>query len=226
MSSVSRGAAPTPPARSYSPRAGWTTGTTSESPTTPSFPTLAGEGCSRIHAWYSSGIVRWVLIVFGGLPATGKTTLSRLVAQDLSATCLRIDMIEAAMWRSGIAPEQPTGLAAYVVANALADAQLSLGGTVVVDAVNPVEEARAAWRGLAARHGVRLRLCEVVCSDRDEHRRRVEKRESDLAGLKVPTWDDVIKREYEPWTEPRLIVDTVQSRAECLTAVFTYIGRR
>jgi predicted kinase len=167
-----------------------------------------------------------VLIVFGGLPATGKTTLSRLVAQDLSATWLRIDAIEAAMLRSGIAREEPTGLAAYVVANVIAGAQLSLRTTVVVDAVNPVEEARRAWRDLAACHGVRLRLCEVVCSDRDEHRRRVEKRESDLDGLKLPTWDDVIKREYEPWTEPRLIVDTVQSRAECLTAVFAYIGQR
>ena len=44
-----------------------------------------------------------MLIVFGGLPGTGKTTLSRLVAQDLSATWLRIDVIEVAMWRSGIA---------------------------------------------------------------------------------------------------------------------------
>ena len=151
--------------------------------------------------------------------------MSRLVAQDLPATWLRIDLIEAAMWRSGIAREEPTGLAAYVVANALADAQLSLGATVVVDAVNPVEEARRGWRELTARHGIRLRLCEVVCSDRDEHRRRVERRESDLDGLKVPTWDDVIKREYEPWTEPRLTVDTVLSRAECLTAIFAYIER-
>jgi predicted kinase len=129
------------------------------------------------------------------------------------------------MWRSGIAREEPTGLAAYVVASALADGQLGLGATVVVDAVNPVEEARRAWRDLAARHGVRLRICEVVCSDRGEHRRRVEKRDSDLDGLTVPTWDDVIKREYEPWTEPRLTVDTVHSRAECLAAVFAYIER-
>jgi predicted kinase len=162
---------------------------------------------------------------FRRLASNRQTTLSRLVAQDLPATWLRIDMIEAAMWRSGIAREEPTGLAAYVVANALADAQLSLGATVVVDAVNPVEEARRGWHELTARHGVRLRLCEVVCSDRDEHRRRVEKRDSDLDGLKVPTWDDVIKREYEPWTEPRLTVDTVHSRAECLTAVFAYIER-
>jgi predicted kinase len=166
-----------------------------------------------------------MLIVFGGLPGTGKTTLSRLVAQDLSGTWLRIDVIEVAMWRSGIAREEPTGLAAYVVANALADAQLSLGVTVVVDAVNPVEEACRAWRDLAARHGVRLRICEVVCSGRDEHRRRVENRDSDLDELKVPTWDDVIKREYEPWTEPRLTVDTAYTRAECLAAVLAYIER-
>ena len=79
---------------------------------------------------------------------------------------------------------------------------------MVVDAVNPVEAAREGWRGLARSTEASLRVVEVVCMDADEHRRRVEQRSSDLGGLAAPTWADVQAREYDPWTEPRLTVDT------------------
>jgi len=35
-----------------------------------------------------------LLIVFGGLPGTGKTTIARELTRRLAATYLRIDMIE------------------------------------------------------------------------------------------------------------------------------------
>jgi predicted kinase len=38
-----------------------------------------------------------MLIVFGGLPGTGKTTLARAFAQRRRATYLRIDTIEQAL---------------------------------------------------------------------------------------------------------------------------------
>ena len=37
-----------------------------------------------------------MLIVFGGLPGSGKTTLSRSLAAELHAAHLRVDLIEAA----------------------------------------------------------------------------------------------------------------------------------
>ena len=48
----------------------------------------------------------------------------------------------------------------------------------------------------------------MVCSDPEEHRRRVETRGTDVAGLVKPAWDDVVAREYEPWTRRRLVVDS------------------
>jgi predicted kinase len=38
-----------------------------------------------------------MLIIFGGLPATGKTTLSRALARELGAVHVRIDTIEQAI---------------------------------------------------------------------------------------------------------------------------------
>lgn len=166
-----------------------------------------------------------MLIVFGGLPGVGKTALARAVAQSLGAAYLRVDAIETAIWRAGVARDQPTGLAAYVVANTVAEGSLEASASVVVDAVNPVEEARRSWRDLAHRLGTQLRTIEVVCLDEAEHRRRVESRTADLEGHTVPSWDEVQDREYESWDEPRLTVDTAAaSHAECLEQVLGYIA--
>ena len=164
-----------------------------------------------------------MLVVFGGLPGSGKTTVARQVAETMAAAYLRIDAIEAAMWRAGVDRQQPTGLAAYVVADTIAEGCLRAGANVVVDAVNPVEAARQSWRGLATRTQNPLRVIEVVCSDEREHRRRVERRSVDLEGHYVPTWADVAAREYEPWHEPRLVIDTSQPLPECLQKIADHL---
>ena len=164
-----------------------------------------------------------MLIVFGGLPGTGKTTLARRTAAELAAAYLRIDALEAAMGRAGLPRDPRVGLAAYVVAQTVAEGSLAAGATVVVDAVNPVEEARRAWRELAHRTGRPLRVVEVTCSDETEHRRRVENRTADLDGHDVPSWADVVAREYEPWTEDRLVVDTREPEDACLARIMAYL---
>jgi predicted kinase len=165
-----------------------------------------------------------LLAVFGGLPGTGKTTVARAVAARLHGAFLRIDEVEAAMWRAGMDREQPTGLAAYVVAQAAAESCLRAETAVIVDAVNPVEEARRAWRELAQRVGAALRVVEVVCADAAEHRRRVERRRTDIDGLDVPTWEQVISREYEPWSEDRLVLDTSRPDFDGIAAVEAYLA--
>jgi predicted kinase len=162
-----------------------------------------------------------MLVVFGGLPGVGKTTLSRELARALRAVWLRIDAIEVAIWQAR--PREEVGAAGYTAAAAVAGANLALGRTVVVDAVNPLEVARRPWRELAALNGVPLRVIEVICSDTAEHRRRVERRQPDIEGFVVPTWQEVLDREYQPWTEARLTVDAAGDGGDCLRLVVDYV---
>jgi predicted kinase len=147
------------------------------------------------------------LVVFGGLPGTGKTTLARGLAQQLGATYVRIDTIEQALRNSG-ALAADVGEAGYRVAYALAADNLRLGRPVVADSVNPLKITRDAWRAVAADSDAKVIEIEVVCSDLVEHRRRVEFRQSDIPGLSLPSWQDVLDREYEPWDRPHIVVDT------------------
>ena len=159
-----------------------------------------------------------MLVVFGGLPGTGKTTISRGVATRRSAAYLRIDVIEQAIRTSGVPRE--VGAAGYVVANALAASNLANNHTVIADCVNPVRESREGWRATAAQARKPLIEVEVICSDPIEHRRRVERRVSEIEGLILPTWRDVLERDYAPWPEPHVIIDTaVLSPAEAIALV-------
>jgi predicted kinase len=148
-----------------------------------------------------------MLIVLGGLPGTGKTTIAREIAALVPCVYLRIDTIEQAL-RSTDALAGEVGPAGYVVAYELARSNLSLGLTVVADCVNPLPVTREAWQAVAADASSRIVEVEIVCSDIPEHRRRVEQRSIDVPGLVPLTWAAVQQRDYEPWTTQRLVIDT------------------
>lgn len=145
-----------------------------------------------------------LLIVFGGLPATGKTTLARALARRLSAIHLRVDTIEQSLKAAGLAVG-PTG---YVLANALAADNLMLGLGVVADCVNPVLASRNGWRQTASQCSARLVEIEIICSDLAEHRGRAEGRVSDIKGLVQPGWDQITSGLYEPWDREHFVLDS------------------
>ncbi|MBP2291581.1 AAA family ATPase [Azospirillum rugosum] len=156
-----------------------------------------------------------MLIVLGGLPGTGKTTIARALATRLGALHLRIDTIEHALRGGADAEVGPHG---YVVAYGVAADNLRLGNRVIADCVNPVRATREAWRATAERAGARLVEVEVVCSDPQEHRHRVETRRPDIDGFRLPSWAEVTGRDYEPWDRPFLVIDTAGRSVEACVA--------
>jgi predicted kinase len=154
-----------------------------------------------------------MLIILGGLPGVGKTSLARALARQIAAVHVRIDTIEMALWKAG-ALAGPMDDAGYRVAYAVAADNLRLGHTVIADSVNSLSLTRAAWRAVADGVPVAAVEIEIVCSDAAEHRRRVETRVSDLAGFTLPTWDEVLARDYEPWDREHVDIDTARSGVE------------
>lgn len=142
-----------------------------------------------------------------GLPGSGKSTIAKQLAAELGCAVISVDTIELGLREAGMDASQPIGLAAYAVANRLVDVQLSLGHTVIADAVNHHPDARQAWLDLSTQHGVEIRVIHVQCSDEALHRGRLESREHEL---RVVPWERVVelRETWMPWPVETEIVDT------------------
>lgn len=106
------------------------------------------------------------------------------------------------------------GSAGYEAIYRIAADNLRLSHSVIADTVNPIEITRAAYREIAEQTGVKCLEIEVICSDEAEHRHRVETRRSTVEGLTLPTWEQVVTREYEIWDRPHLQLDTAKLSVE------------
>jgi predicted kinase len=167
-----------------------------------------------------------MLIIFGGLPGVGKTTLAKAVAREWEAVYLRVDTIEQALRFSGTLQGE-VGPAGYLVAYRLAEENLLMGRTVVADSVNPLKITRDAWLLVAAEASKEAIEIEIICSNPFEHRRRVETRTADIDGLACPTWPSVLERTYEEWTRPHLVLDTAKNSIKEVTEeLFNHLRKK
>lgn len=165
-----------------------------------------------------------MLYIFSGLPGAGKSTLSAALSRELRAVHLRVDVVEQAMRDAGITLEGPEG---YMVCYGLASHNLRLGLDVIADTVNPIAITRQAWREAAESVHVPYVEIEVICSDKEEHKRRVTARVSDIPGLQQPTWEEVESRHYEPWDHDHIIIDTAhRSIDESMQLLHEMIAKR
>jgi predicted kinase len=145
-----------------------------------------------------------MLIILGRLPGVGKTTIAKQLAKQLKAVHLRIDTAEQVL--RGTA--QLNGPEGYMVCYALALDNLRLGTTVIADSANTINITREAWINVAKQASIPFVEIELICLNRAEHQKRIETRKADIPRLKLPSWQAVLDREYEPWTSKHLVFDT------------------
>lgn len=164
------------------------------------------------------------LIVMSGLPGSGKSTLAGRIAERLKIPIFSVDPIESAMVRAGIAKSFETGYAAYLVAEKLAEEQIKLGNSVVIDAVNAEDEAKQMWVDCARRLGISLVVLECILKDEPLHRMRLAARIRGLQGFDEITWEAVQERRkaYTPWGRPVLTLDMGEDIEKNLSAALQH----
>ena len=80
--------------------------------------------------------------------------------------------------------------------------------------VTPPQSTRDVWLNVAKWVEGETIEIEVTCSDLDQHRRRLETGVTDIPGLIVPAWADVIPKQYHPGHREHFVVDSLVRATE------------
>jgi predicted kinase len=147
------------------------------------------------------------LYIFAGLPAAGKSTLAQWLARERGIPYFRIDTVEQGLRDLCDVEITKEG---YDLTYRIIRDNLKLGISCIADSCNPLEITRDQWNTLAKECGVAYVDIEVICSDTEEHKKRAVLRISGIDTLVLPTWREIMDREYHPWTRERIVIDTSQ----------------
>src|SRR5688572_28749310 len=116
------------------------------------------------------------LIAFSGLPATGKSHLAEVLAKHLQIPLFSKDHFESILYKAKLS--DGTSLRGYHLLLETAKLQLSLGISVIVDAVFPLQGFRDRLGELAIEAQATLYIIHTFCSDEVVHRKRLLERPS------------------------------------------------
>lgn len=174
------------------------------------------------------------LVLVGGAPATGKSTLAGLLAADLRLPLLSKDLVKEAMLgtlgTSDLARSRELGAAAYAVLYAVVSRVLEAGSGAVVDSNFARGLAEAELRPLAARASTVLVHCQT--SSAEIVRRYVERAargERHPGHLDAAALPDLLRHldagVYEPLDlqVPTLRVDTTAGYAPGLAEIVAFV---
>ena len=164
------------------------------------------------------------LILLSGLPGCGKTTLAHRLAKDLRIPLFAKDHLQSALRRQGLASR--SGAEGYRMILDLAEAQLSLGVSVILDAVFPKVGFRREAEEIAHCHGAMLRPIYCYCSDEALWQERMTGREQLVPDWSPVGWEEVVRLrgDFQAW-QPKeaLFLDAVRPVEENFVQAKTWI---
>ena len=163
------------------------------------------------------------LVIFSGLPGTGKSTLANRLARELRWPLLRIDDVV------GDVPEN-AGIdfwdSRVEILLGLAEAQLELGINVIVDSVF-MNKDRYHARAIADQHQAKFRPIYTFVSDEKIWEERITARYIELNHPDVSTWDQVQhqRNHFRAWeSQTALFVDAINPFEQNYSEVLRFVS--
>jgi predicted kinase len=165
-----------------------------------------------------------VLVVFRGLPGTGKSFLvRRLVRERPALLILSRDALRAALVAEPTFSADEKALVDDVVA-ALAAFLLARGRSIVIDGMALSSAARVEQLArVAGAAGARLRLVECVCSERTALARIAADSGAHPAGDRGEKLYREVRSRFEQVSRPALRIDTDRDAGENLRAILAFL---
>ena len=164
------------------------------------------------------------LIMFSGLPGGGKTTLARNIAQQLSISLFSKDHLESVLLNNDLT--EGNSIYSYYLILELAELHLSLGISVILDAVFPLEGFRTTVKEMTLKHDANLKIIYVHCSNENVWKNRMQNREQFYEGFSLKGWKETlrVKEYFEEWQNTDLLtIDSLHSVEENTQVVLEYL---
>lgn len=152
------------------------------------------------------------IILVCGLPGTGKSTLAEFIAEKLHLPLFSKDTLEASLVEHGVLNTDQLNGVGYTLLKNLVSEHLNRQTHVVLDFIGDKNRVNRFWPDLESNEILSI---ECVCSDREEHRKRIETRDRNIKGWYELEWSDVelAKNRYQPLMDNNYVVDT--SKKSC-----------
>lgn len=147
------------------------------------------------------------IIVIGGLPCSGKTTLGKELSTLLNLPVISKDELEAAIVRKGLASNKSMNGVGYEVMASIAKAHVESGSSVIFDFIASKNRVIECWPSLL---NLNVKYVECTCPEEQLHKERIHSRQRNIEGWYELTWEEVlkIKKIYQPMRSERLVLES------------------